>query len=325
MHSEEPPSSSQANTIVTYLERGKGRAPNKGDSVVLLYSAKGASGKVFTDHKRATEISEYVLGRRYAGYPGKFGEALLQLREGDHALIRIVAGFGERAPPQYGLKKNETVEYEVRIVGVKSRRLGQVVWDYYERGGFESARKIFYAAKETEFHEIAVVPGQLTYVAFGLLYQLNEIEEAIEVLRWNLALFPQSADVHDSLAEALFLAGDRLGAIEYYRKALKLDPNLKSAKKGLATLTADEASPTECQRLELCLNTVGRFSAPFSKISPNYSYLERKLDLVLALPSGASDVEKMRLKTAYLALANRYHPADMQRIIDKYGPPSSTD
>jgi Flp pilus assembly protein TadD len=47
----------------------------------------------------------------------------------------------------------------------------------------------------------------------------------------NVEVYPQSGNVHDSLAEALLSKGDTASAVVQYRKVLELDPNNASARK----------------------------------------------------------------------------------------------
>lgn len=69
-------------------------------------------------------------------------------------------------------------------------------------------------------------------------YLLNEGKtgDAIEVFKMNVLLFPQSANVYDSLGEAYMKDGDRDAAIENYRKALELNPENDGAKANLKKL-----------------------------------------------------------------------------------------
>jgi tetratricopeptide (TPR) repeat protein len=61
--------------------------------------------------------------------------------------------------------------------------------------------------------------------------------DAVAIFAYNASQFPTSANAFDSLGEAYLRAGDKANAIENYRKALKLDPNLGSAKQMIAELT----------------------------------------------------------------------------------------
>ena len=54
--------------------------------------------------------------------------------------------------------------------------------------------------------------------------------------RLNAEWYPASANVHDSLGEALLKAGDREGARESYREALRLNPESPSAREALKKL-----------------------------------------------------------------------------------------
>ena len=53
--------------------------------------------------------------------------------------------------------------------------------------------------------------------------------EAVAMLRMNTEDFPTSANTYDSLAEALFNAGDVAGSRENYAKALEVDPKYPNA------------------------------------------------------------------------------------------------
>jgi len=52
----------------------------------------------------------------------------------------------------------------------------------------------------------------------------DQIEEAIYVFTMNTNMFADSANTWDSLAEAYWKAGDLVKAMEYYNKAIQLDP-----------------------------------------------------------------------------------------------------
>jgi tetratricopeptide (TPR) repeat protein len=52
----------------------------------------------------------------------------------------------------------------------------------------------------------------------------NQLQSALFVFELNAELFPESANVWDSLAEAYWKAGNKEKAIQYYQKAISLDP-----------------------------------------------------------------------------------------------------
>ncbi len=57
----------------------------------------------------------------------------------------------------------------------------------------------------------------------------KQIADAIRVLRWNVAAYPQDANTYDSLGEAYMDAGERALAIQNYEKSLELDPKNENA------------------------------------------------------------------------------------------------
>lgn len=78
-------------------------------------------------------------------------------------------------------------------------------------------------------------PDDLNGFGYELL-DAEELDQAIQVFSLNTRLFPKEANVFDSLAEAYLRKGDRESAVQYYRKALDIDPQLSSAKAALKRL-----------------------------------------------------------------------------------------
>jgi D-alanyl-D-alanine carboxypeptidase len=74
-------------------------------------------------------------------------------------------------------------------------------------------------------------------------YQLlgeGKVTEAIDVLRLNAYLYPESANSYDSLGDAYMTAGNTALAIENYEKSLVLDPNNENAVEKLTQLRGTE-------------------------------------------------------------------------------------
>lgn len=96
-------------------------------------------------------------------------------------------------------------------------------------------RELFLAGKMAEVEAEAksmVANPKYKYVEFENrinragydLMGRKRTEEALQIFTLNTKLFPQSANVWDSLAEAYWVSGNREKAIEYYSKASQLDP-----------------------------------------------------------------------------------------------------
>ena len=68
------------------------------------------------------------------------------------------------------------------------------------------------------------------------LLQSGKTKLALDVFKINVALYPNSANVYDSYAEACAKDGDTALAIANYKKTLTIDPKKESAIKMLAEL-----------------------------------------------------------------------------------------
>ncbi|MCF7824622.1 MAG: tetratricopeptide repeat protein [Candidatus Marinimicrobia bacterium] len=69
-----------------------------------------------------------------------------------------------------------------------------------------------------------------------MFLRLDDLESARHVFKLNLELFPDVWNVYDSYAEALLRTGDMEGAKIHYQKALRLNPDSKSAQAALRKL-----------------------------------------------------------------------------------------
>jgi tetratricopeptide (TPR) repeat protein len=65
---------------------------------------------------------------------------------------------------------------------------------------------------------------QLNNLGYGFLNQLKDPDRALEVFKKNVTAHPESWNVHDSLAEAYAVKGDKTQAREHYKHALSLAP-----------------------------------------------------------------------------------------------------
>ncbi|MEK6323556.1 MAG: serine hydrolase [Acidobacteriota bacterium] len=88
----------------------------------------------------------------------------------------------------------------------------------------EGYRKI----KREKPNNVVVSEARLNDLGYSLLQQ-KKIAEAIAVFKVNVELYPQSANVYDSLGEAYMTNGDKQLAIANYKKSVELNPRNNSA------------------------------------------------------------------------------------------------
>ena len=72
---------------------------------------------------------------------------------------------------------------------------------------------------------------------FGyVLIELNRIDDAIEIFKLNIELFPEAFNTYDSLGEAYMIKGNKELAIKNYEKSIELNPDNENGKKMLEKL-----------------------------------------------------------------------------------------
>ena len=80
-----------------------------------------------------------------------------------------------------------------------------------------------------------VLEGEFNTSGYRLL-GMDRLNEAVEMFKIAVSLFPESANVYDSLGEAYLAVEDRENAIRNYRKSLELNPDNENAKEVLKRL-----------------------------------------------------------------------------------------
>ena len=79
--------------------------------------------------------------------------------------------------------------------------------------------------------------GSINVLGYQLM-QANRIDDAIDIFKLNVKLYPKSANVYDSLGEAYMSKGDKELAIANYEKSLQLEPKNEGAVSALKKLKA---------------------------------------------------------------------------------------
>jgi len=104
--------------------------------------------------------------------------------------------------------------------------------------GLDAILDHYSAVKSKYDYSVDISEATFNIIGYRLL-QNGEIEKAIEVFKYNVKLYPESANVYDSLAEALEQSGRTQEAADNYETAVKIgkeinDPNLAIFEQNLA-------------------------------------------------------------------------------------------
>jgi tetratricopeptide (TPR) repeat protein len=132
----------------------------------------------------------------------------------------------------------------------KSLKVGKIATDLYPRsdvtntlyavaqlssGDKARAQELLKKAVEINAEGIASAGG-LNSIAYQLA-GAGRPEEGIELLKLAVELHPREANLYDSIGEFYLNTGQKEKAVEYYRKALEVNPNFENAKRMLEKIT----------------------------------------------------------------------------------------
>lgn len=104
--------------------------------------------------------------------------------------------------------------------------------------GAAAAIEKYHELKKDHSEDYNFGENNLNALGYYLLGK-EKYDEAIEIFKLNLELFPESANVYDSLGEAYMNKGDKELAILYYEKALEKNPEYPSAIAALERLKGE--------------------------------------------------------------------------------------
>ena len=95
--------------------------------------------------------------------------------------------------------------------------------------GFEKAIEI--AEKEKKTNPL-FIPNEFEVNEWAYrMMAKNQLNEALEIFKLNVFLFPNSSNAYDSYAEVLLKKGNTQEAIKMYKKSVELNPDNENAKK----------------------------------------------------------------------------------------------
>ncbi len=89
--------------------------------------------------------------------------------------------------------------------------------------------KALYDSLLVEHSKLEIPEGNLNNLGLQLVFHPQKSQMGINVFRFATTLYPQSANLWDSLAEGYLYLGDKEKAIESFEKSLQLNPNNQNA------------------------------------------------------------------------------------------------
>jgi tetratricopeptide (TPR) repeat protein len=121
----------------------------------------------------------------------------------------------------------------LRVESYKSP--GRLLFKNMRANGAEAALKEYRECREAHPTDDAINEDRMNRYGLDLL-RMGRVKDAIEVLKQNVADYPQSFNVYDSLGEAYAANGDKELAIKNYERSIELNPANKEGIEALKKL-----------------------------------------------------------------------------------------
>ncbi|MCF6280305.1 MAG: tetratricopeptide repeat protein [Flavobacteriaceae bacterium] len=123
-------------------------------------------------------------------------------------------------------EKETSIKYNFR----KLKNDENVPSVYLKNKEYNKALQGYLSIKEKDTAHVYLSESNFNSLGYREFRNKN-YTDAIEIFKINVALYPESDNVYDSLADAYKKSGDTIKAIENYKKALAIDSGNKRAKK----------------------------------------------------------------------------------------------
>ncbi|MAD98004.1 MAG: hypothetical protein CMB99_11825 [Flavobacteriaceae bacterium] len=129
-------------------------------------------------------------------------------------------------------KEHEGVIYKFEKLGEGEK----IPSEYIAEGDFTNALLAYQKIQKKD--SLNPIIRQWTINRMGYDYmRKREYENALEIFKINNKLYPKSSNTFDSMADAYLRMKDTTKAIEYYKKALAINPENRSSKRQLKKIT----------------------------------------------------------------------------------------
>jgi len=102
-------------------------------------------------------------------------------------------------------------------------------WMYLSNEEYDKATEGYLELKKQDSTKTYIEEHEVNRLGYNLLRN-KEYENAIKVFEMNVALYPESHNVYDSLADAFLRSGDSLQAYTNYKKAYEMNTGNERAK-----------------------------------------------------------------------------------------------
>jgi tetratricopeptide (TPR) repeat protein len=148
-----------------------------------------------------------------------------------YGLAEIANETGKIKEALNAYRKFFTIESDIsEAIGNYNRLILLDVCESKDTSEFENAIEDMKKKEPLSVNERML--NDIGYILLGK----NKTKEAVKIFELNVKLYPESANVYDSLGEAYLKANEKDLARKNYERALSLDPSMTTAKRALEEL-----------------------------------------------------------------------------------------
>lgn len=218
------------------IEKGNGPHAENNKEVEVHYTGYLTDGKKFDSSRDRNEPIAFLLGTGQVIKGWDEGIALMNVGDKMRLIIPPQLAYGKKGAGNI-IPPDATLIFDVELMSVGdpkipiSEVLAQTILDK----GIEAAVAQYNELKSASPDSYNFRESQLNSLGYQLL-QAGKNKEAIEILKLNIASYPDSYNVYDSMGEAYMMNGDNTLAIENYKRSLELNPDNQNAAEMLKKL-----------------------------------------------------------------------------------------
>ena len=126
---------------------------------------------------------------------------------------------------------NKTVTYNFKKLNGDEK----IPSDYLKNNEYDKALAGYLNIQELDSLDGSINESNFNSLGYSKLRK-DDYRSAINIFKINVALYPNSSNVYDSLADAFKKSGDTIQAITNYKMSLSLDSGNRRAKKNIEKL-----------------------------------------------------------------------------------------
>lgn len=186
----------------------------------------------------ANEILEiyFVDGIMHAKWRGNEDIALLKVNDSAFYMKELNEKMLFVSKPKMHIELAPKTEHDgVNYYFDKLGKDEKTPSEYFKEKAYDKALLAFKSIQKKDSLNTVIEERRLNSIGYRFVRE-KKYDEAKEIFKINIALYPNSSNVYDSMGEVFYLEKDTLNAIKYFKKALTINPENSGAKRLLKKL-----------------------------------------------------------------------------------------